>query len=127
MAKKIWLLISIIAALAASELLFQGGVLLIKYQERRQGIFLLGAGAAMFLLFGWSFFQGTKKRGAQERAGIGEMIISAEFLGVAAAGIILYRTRYCGTVTIVTALSVFLIIYACAAALFIWLLNRHRI
>lgn len=133
MRRKIWFCISAVTAVIAAEFLFQSGVLLVRYHERRQGIFLLMSGLAVGMLYTWSFYQGMNKisdfedepEHAWEKRIRNEMV-SALIFGIAGAGILLHWIRYRGTITIVVSIIVFILIYAGVAAMIIWLVNRRR-
>lgn len=137
MAKKIWFLISIITAMTAGNFIFQSIILLFRYHERRQGIFLLISGLAVGALYVWGVCRSPEKNnnqsnvkllesesGAAEEQKMWRRLKSVIVFGIAATGIVLYRVRYRGTVMIIVSIAGFAFMYVIIMALALVLAGR---
>ncbi len=95
MKKIFWTIVCAVSAFVSGMFLYEGGKLFLWYGDRRQGLAVLLAGAAVAVLYFWGIYRIFKtEEGREKRTKIREFILSYAAFGCAAAGIVMYIMRF---------------------------------
>lgn len=91
MTKKIWRLLCVLAVFLTGMLLYEGGVLILRFHAHREGFYACFAGICAALFYLVAFFRSTKENGKVNQA---RMFLAEGSAALLAVSLTLYSYRY---------------------------------